>query len=68
VASCGPPNSPLLQFHGDKDHVIPLWSAKRLFAAANEPKRFVTIPGGDHNDPPPPAFFNALDDFLAALQ
>ena len=32
-------HGPLLQFHGDNDHTIPLASARRLFAAANEPKR-----------------------------
>ena len=61
-------HGPLLQFHGDNDHVIPLASARRLFAAANEPKRLVIIPGGDHNDPPTAAVFTALDEFLDALK
>ncbi len=61
-------HDPLLQFHGDDDHIIPIDSARRLFAAANQPKRLVVIPGGDHNDPPTPAFFAALDEFLDALK
>jgi hypothetical protein len=38
------------------------------FAAANEPKRLVIIPGGEHNDPPTPAFYAALDEFLGSLK
>jgi fermentation-respiration switch protein FrsA (DUF1100 family) len=40
---------------------------KRLFAAANEPKRFVTIPGGSHNDPQTEAYYVALTEFLGRL-
>ena len=43
-------HGPLLQSHGDRDSIVPLASAKRLFAAANEPKQFILIPGGDHNE------------------
>ena len=60
-------HGPLLQFHGDNDHVIPLASARRLYAAANEPKHFVLIHGGDHNDPPKAEFYAAIDEFLRTL-
>jgi len=34
--------------HGEEDDVIPISSAKRLFELANEPKTFLSVPGGDH--------------------
>jgi uncharacterized protein len=39
---------PVLMVHGEKDDVVPLNSAKRLFELANEPKTFVSVPGGNH--------------------
>lgn len=68
AAKIGDYHGPLLQFHGDRDTIIPLALAERLFDAANEPKRFVIIRGGDHNDPLTSAFFQALDQFLAKLR
>jgi len=41
---------PLLLFHGERDSVVPFVQGRRLFEAAREPKRFVPIPGADHND------------------
>ena len=58
---------PLLQTHGDADSIVPYRLGEKLFAAANEPKRLVTVPGGDHNDPPSALYFNALDEFLDQL-
>jgi len=58
---------PLLQTHGDADRVIPLDLGRRLFDAANQPKRFVEVPGGGHNDPPGRAYLEALDEFLGSL-
>ena len=58
---------PLLQFHGDADTIIPIDLGRRLFTAANEPKQFVVIPGGDHNDAQTPGFFRAFDAFLGKL-
>lgn len=43
-------SGPLLQTHGDSDHLIPLKLGKELFAAAPGPKRFVVVPEGTHND------------------
>ncbi len=60
-------HGPLLQFHGDADTIVPTDLGRKLFAAANEPKQLVVIPGGDHNDPQTPAFFRAFDEFLARL-
>ncbi|MGE5195270.1 MAG: alpha/beta hydrolase [Deltaproteobacteria bacterium] len=67
LAKIGRYHGPLLQVHGDKDGTIPLSLGKRLYAAANEPKRFVVHPGGDHNDLWPEKFHRALDKFLASL-
>ena len=39
---------PVLMLHGEKDGVIPIALSELLFAAANEPKRFVRLPGVDH--------------------
>jgi len=54
----------LLQFHGDRDEIVPLPLAQRLFAAANEPKRFVLVEGGNHNDPPPGSFVAEMERFI----
>lgn len=39
---------PLLITHGDDDGLIPLSEGQALFAAANEPKELVVVPGGTH--------------------
>lgn len=49
--------APLLMMHGGQDPTIPIASGERLFALANEPKRFVRFDRGGHND---------LDNFGAA--
>jgi fermentation-respiration switch protein FrsA (DUF1100 family) len=48
--------APLLIMHGENDNAIPILFGERLFALANEPKQFVRLPGGGHDD---------LDDFGA---
>jgi uncharacterized protein len=40
--------APVLILHGDADRVIPMRFGQRLYAAANEPRRFVAVPGGGH--------------------
>ena len=42
-------HGPLLISHGNADRVIPVSHGKRLFSAANEPKKFYLVGGGDHN-------------------
>ena len=41
---------PLLVVHGALDPTIPVRFGERLFALANEPKRFVRLARGGHND------------------
>jgi fermentation-respiration switch protein FrsA (DUF1100 family) len=60
-------HGPLLQVHGDADEVVPYRLGKQLFAAANEPKQFITIPGGDHNHHYTAEYVEALKIFLKAL-
>lgn len=40
--------SPLLMLHGSADRRIPIAEARRLFAAAHEPKEFIEVPGAAH--------------------
>ena len=40
--------SPILIAHGDPDGTIPTSEAHLLFAAANEPKKLLIIPGAGH--------------------
>jgi alpha-beta hydrolase superfamily lysophospholipase len=38
----------VLLFHGDADEVVPYENAGEIFALASEPKKLITLPGGDH--------------------
>ncbi len=67
AAKIGGYSGPLLQVHGDADRVVPFELGRRLFDAANEPKRFVRVAGGDHNDPPTREYLDALSRFLESL-
>jgi fermentation-respiration switch protein FrsA (DUF1100 family) len=46
----GKVTAPLLVLHGERDEVVPIALGERLFALANEPKRFVRFPAGRHVD------------------
>ena len=41
---------PVLIIHGESDTVIGSWHGKRLYELANEPKKYLPVPGADHND------------------
>lgn len=41
---------PLLILHGDRDEIVPYEQGKKLYEAANPPKRFYTIRGAGHNN------------------
>ncbi|HXT59412.1 MAG TPA: alpha/beta hydrolase [Pirellulales bacterium] len=58
---------PLVHCHGDVDEIIPFEMGRRLFAAANGPKRFVPLAGVGHNDPLPEEWDAAIDEFLDDL-
>jgi fermentation-respiration switch protein FrsA (DUF1100 family) len=55
---------PVFMAHGTDDEVIPFKLGEQLFAAANEPKQFMSIPGNRHNDSLPGGFFTQLKTFL----
>jgi fermentation-respiration switch protein FrsA (DUF1100 family) len=46
----GKVTAPVLILHGARDGVVPIDLGERLYALANEPKRFVRFPGGGHED------------------
>jgi uncharacterized protein len=55
---------PVFIAHGTADTLIPCQQGEQLFEAANEPKRFLPMPGKDHNDELPSEFFASLREFL----
>lgn len=62
--------APLLILHGDRDEVVPFAQGEALFRAANEPKTFLRIPGGGHNDLPlagGAAYLEGWERFLRGL-
>lgn len=62
-------SAPALVLHGDSDRVIPYRLGQRLYESLPGPKRFVTIAGGDHNDPEPrdaPLYWGAIRDFVTS--
>ena len=61
-------HGPLLHSHGTADRLIPYKVGCRLFDAANQPKQFVPIPGGDHNDPQNEEYYQVLAMFLNRLK
>ncbi len=70
LSKIGAIHAPLLILHGDQDEVVPYAHGKRLFEAANEPKRFYAIAGAGHNDTyvaGGEGYFTALREFLLSL-
>ncbi len=43
-------HAPLLMIHGSADTTVPVQLGRKLFAAANPPKQWLTIEGGAHSD------------------
>ena len=61
---------PVMIVHGKKDLVVPFRNAKRLYAAANEPKKLFTIDQAGHFDIPdyaPQVFYTGILDFIRTL-
>lgn len=59
--------APKLLLHGDADELVPYAQGKRLFEAARDPRRFVTLKGATHNDTwvvREKEYFAAFDAFL----
>lgn len=59
--------APLLVLHGERDTIIPIAFGEWLFARANEPKRLVRFPDGNHVDLDDHGAIEAVKGFLAGL-
>jgi fermentation-respiration switch protein FrsA (DUF1100 family) len=57
---------PLLLIHGDKDDLVPIEHARRLYEKAGEPKKLVIIPGAGHRLRLEHKAVNAALDWLMA--
>jgi fermentation-respiration switch protein FrsA (DUF1100 family) len=57
--------APLLMLHGERDSVVPIAFGERLFALANEPKRMVCFPDGNHVDLDDHGAIDVVKAFLA---
>jgi uncharacterized protein len=55
---------PVLVIHGDRDSIVPYELGEKLYEAANQPKKFYTIPGADHND----TYIVGGDQYFSTLQ
>lgn len=42
--------APVFVIQGEEDEVVPVEQGRRIFAAANEPKEAIWLPGAHHND------------------
>jgi fermentation-respiration switch protein FrsA (DUF1100 family) len=58
--------SPLLLIHGDKDDLVPVEHARKLFERAGEPKKLAIIPGAGHRLRLEHKAVNAALDWLTA--
>ncbi len=61
----------LLQYHGTDDRIVPIALGKQLFAAApgreGVEKEFFLWESGDHNEQPPPEYYEAMLRFFGRL-
>lgn len=58
---------PLIQFHGDIDEVIPVWSARKLFDRSPSPDKEWRLVGGlTHKVPMPESYYADLRAWFAA--
>jgi uncharacterized protein len=60
--------APLLILHGEQDEVIPADMGRRVYRAANDPKRIELVRGGGHNNLFDHGAWERMRDFLLLLQ
>jgi len=65
MALIGQLTAPLFIVHGEQDRVIPVHLARKLFAAANQPKEAVFLRDAAHNDLYSHGAFELIAGFLA---
>ena len=61
---------PVLVLHGELDDLVPISQGRKLYEAANSPKRFQALPEAGHNDTyynGGAAYWDTLSEFQAAL-
>ena len=61
----GAVTAPVLVLHGERDGVIPIASAERLFARIQAPKRFLRFPQGGHDDLDRYGALASVEQFIA---
>ena len=59
--------APVLILHGERDQVIPVAMGRRIYQAANEPKRIELFAEGGHNDLFEHGAWEKARDFIAGL-
>lgn len=59
---------PLLIAHGDQDKSVPYEQARRLYAHANEPKSFVSMPGSTHESLVQDGLYGHIWSFLQQVR
>jgi len=60
--------NPLFISHGDADELVPYSMGRALYdTAGSTMKRFYVVPDGRHNDLPPLAYYDELNEFFAEL-
>jgi uncharacterized protein len=59
---------PVLILHGERDNVVPIKFAERLFKLIVAPKTLVRYPDGDHGDLDGHGAIEAIHEFLARLR
>ncbi len=60
-------DAPVLVIHGDRDDIVPMYSAQQVFDSANDPKRMHIVPGGTHDRPDlvdPDLYYRVVTDFI----
>jgi alpha-beta hydrolase superfamily lysophospholipase len=58
---------PVMLIHGQDDHETPPEHSRRVFAALNEPKRLLLVPGAGHNDVLRSEVWTAIDEWVDGL-
>ena len=59
---------PVLVLHGDQDETVPINQGRKLYRAANQPKRFQVLEGAAHNNTSevaPVQYWGTIEAFLA---
>jgi uncharacterized protein len=68
LSKIGRYHGPVLMSHSAADTLVPIALGRKLFEAApSAQKRFIELENGGHNDPEPPSYDAALDEFLESL-